>query len=594
MSDNLSPTYFKIVWDQLAACQEESVPVVKVDEDFLSAFGLQSSDFDGDPFQEECVSLNEDLSSNRSVTHSLNPNPSSSSVSADMIPDPQNSCPTRSSSATNNEMPGLEDASVSSPYSNVTESVNENSTTIAATPCGSKEFVSMSNNEVQDFIDNQENVNTLKKTKNDIMKFRRFLETKDETREIHHIDVDQLDEYVANFILSVRKQNGEEYEPTSIRGIVSSLDRKLRRHGYAHSIIAEKTTAFSLTRNALKAKQKSLKRLGKGNKPHKAAPLTDNEINIMYEKNVLGDATPSSLLNTMWLNNMIHFGLRGTKEQYNLQWGDIALNKDSDGQEYLELNERQTKTRSGENMCDVRQVAPKMYENKQSKSRDPVALYKLYAEKRPVAMKAPETPFYIAPRTIPLKHKDDQWYLNQRVGEKKFGGLLKVMAQKAELDSNKNITNHSARKHLVQKLRDSNVAPTDIMHISGHKNIQSILNYSNISEQKQKECSALLSTHVPSAAAESASITHTATTNELTFTESTVAAEASSHHSPATDPGLGSLSTSTTNTTITAGENCYPTHIGSVTVENNSNNMLRSVFYGASLHINTLNVYCNK
>ena len=55
------------------------------------------------------------------------------------------------------------------------------------------------------------------------------------------------------------------------------------------------------------------------------------------------------------------------------------------------------------------------------------------------------------------------------------------MAIEAGFEKTKNISNHSARKHLVQKLRDSNIAPTEIMQITGHKNVQSIINYSEIS-----------------------------------------------------------------------------------------------------------------
>ena len=67
------------------------------------------------------------------------------------------------------------------------------------------------------------------------------------------------------------------------------------------------------------------------------------------------------------------------------------------------------------------------------------------------------------------------------------------MAAAARLESQKRLTNHYTRKHLVQKLRDSGRAPTDIMQISGHKNIQFVLNYSAISENKQKQCSRILS-----------------------------------------------------------------------------------------------------
>jgi integrase len=53
-----------------------------------------------------------------------------------------------------------------------------------------------------------------------------------------------------------------------------------------------------------------------------------------------------------------------------------------------------------------------------------------------------------------------------------------VGGYKAGLDTNKRLTNHSARKYLVQKLKDNNVENTDIMQISGHKSVQSVRNYS--------------------------------------------------------------------------------------------------------------------
>jgi len=132
-----------------------------------------------------------------------------------------------------------------------------------------------------------------------------------------------------------------------------------------------------------------------------------------------------------------------------------------------------------------------MFANHEDPERDPINIYKLYAQKRPVDFSGVDDPFYLAPRTIPVLSKSDQWFTKMKIGEKKMGGLLKTMAADASLDS-KRLTNHSARKHLVKKLRDSGVAPTDIMQISGHKNIQSVLNYSEMSEPKHKECSNIL------------------------------------------------------------------------------------------------------
>ena len=67
-------------------------------------------------------------------------------------------------------------------------------------------------------------------------------------------------------------------------------------------------------------------------------------------------------------------------------WDDVTLNKTADGVEFLEYNERQTKTRTGANVSDVRPFAPKMFATKGSE-KDPVTVYKLSAQKRPYSMK---------------------------------------------------------------------------------------------------------------------------------------------------------------------------------------------------------------
>jgi hypothetical protein len=50
----------------------------------------------------------------------------------------------------------------------------------------------------------------------------------------------------------------------------------------------------------------------------------------------------------------------------------------------------------------------------------------------------------------------------------------------------------SCSKYLVQKLKDNSVEDTDIMQISGHKSVQSVKNYSAISEGKHKRISNVL------------------------------------------------------------------------------------------------------
>jgi hypothetical protein len=57
----------------------------------------------------------------------------------------------------------------------------------------------------------------------------------------------------------------------------------------------------------------------------------------IFKKCFISDS-PKTLLDTVWLNNGIYFGLRGRQDHTNLLWGDIELRQTSQGREYLEFN----------------------------------------------------------------------------------------------------------------------------------------------------------------------------------------------------------------------------------------------------------------
>ena len=70
---------------------------------------------------------------------------------------------------------------------------------------------------------------------------------------------------------------------------------------------------FEQTRKTLQSKQRDLKRKDMGNKPNASATLSKEDIQVLFEKDLLGSYTAEALLNTVWFNNIIHFGLLGCK-----------------------------------------------------------------------------------------------------------------------------------------------------------------------------------------------------------------------------------------------------------------------------------------
>ena len=185
--------------------------------------------------------------------------------------------------------------------------------------------------------------------------------------------------------------------------------------------------------------------------------------------------------------------MRPRKEQRDLCWGDLQLKTDSEGNCFIEFNiERQTKTRTSENPRNIREKKPKMYEDKSNTDRCPVNTYLPYKEHQSTSMMTDESPFYLGvnnenPKPGQMQFKCSPLEVNS------LRSMLKNVIRDSGLETDKKLVNHSTRKHLVQKLVDSDIPPNEIIQITGHKNVHSLNNYSSLSNKKQQQISAVLS-----------------------------------------------------------------------------------------------------
>lgn len=120
--------------------------------------------------------------------------------------------------------------------------------------------------------------------------------------------------------------------------------------------------------------------------------------------------------------------------------------------------------------------------------RCPVATYMEYVKRRPEDMLEADSPFYLG---IVRQVKDGIWYLRQAMGKNTLSEYVKTMCVEAGVQGRK--TNHSARKTTVTALAHEKIPPTQIMQVSGHKNVQSINEYCSASLNQQQEMSHILS-----------------------------------------------------------------------------------------------------
>ena len=101
-------------------------------------------------------------------------------------------------------------------------------------------FLDISDEDLLNFSLENENENTKKKTEYDLKIFTEYLEEIGEHREIETMQFSDLQNILMKFILAVKKKNGQEYEPSSIRAIIQSIDRHLKRNNYGASILHDR------------------------------------------------------------------------------------------------------------------------------------------------------------------------------------------------------------------------------------------------------------------------------------------------------------------------------------------------------------------
>lgn len=302
-----------------------------------------------------------------------------------------------------------------------------------------------------------------------------------------------LDYLLTNFLATMKKANGDPYEPSTINSHWFAIRRHLLDKGYAHDISSDKE--FIKSRKAKVAVLKRIKRDGGGNLPKRASCVTTTEFNSLFDKNVIGDHNPLALVNGIFAIAML-FGTRGQSEVYNRTLGDFMIVTEN-GKKYLTLvRERVSKMSNGTNPRDLRRGMPKLM-SRQDSRKCPVALFEAYVSRRPDGYKGANTPLLLNPLTtnpcLDWTNNQGAWYKRCRMGVNQIGKVVKKMFSDGGVETNgRNISNTSLRKMLATSLLTAKMAPGSIVAMTGHRNVGSLVHYDTLNEQRSNQITDIL------------------------------------------------------------------------------------------------------
>ena len=318
---------------------------------------------------------------------------------------------------------------------------------------------------------------------------------------ILQLTTSELEHWMTKFILEARKRDGSEYTPNTLHHITAGIMRHIRWNGQP-SIDFFKGSEFSEFRASLDSEMKRLQGLGIGTTKKQAEIISEAEEEILWEKGLLGDGTPKSLLNTIIFYNGLYFALRSGKEHRQLRFSSyqIKVIEQPGKRPFLRYTEDTSKNHPGG--IKGRKITPKVVDhhaNTENTERCFVTLFKKYCELCP-KITPPSNAFYLQPLKSPTS---TTWYGSQPLGHCTLGSTVARLCKLGGIQGYK--TNHSLRATVTSRMYHADVEEQIFMERTGYRSLEGVRSYKRTSDNQRQALSDLLNRPDASIASDSTS-----------------------------------------------------------------------------------------
>ena len=238
-------------------------------------------------------------------------------------------------------------------------------------------------------------------------------------------------------------------------------------------------------RVALDGEMKRLRASGLGVKKRQAEPITIEEENLLWEKGVLGDGDPQTLIDTILFLCGIHFALRSGQEHRDLKISQFEVQVDQDGATYLLYTENISKNNQGRlTHRKIKQKTVPCYRNISNPERCLVRKFQKYLAHRPADC---DDIFYLTSLKLP---RDDTWYSKLPIRHNTLSKTVARLCCSAGITGFK--TNHSLRVTTATHLFHSGADEQLIMSHTRHRSIDGVRTYKRESKDQKRSMSSVL------------------------------------------------------------------------------------------------------
>ena len=291
-----------------------------------------------------------------------------------------------------------------------------------------------------------------------------------------------VDDWLAAFILEVRRVDGDFYPGSTLKNILPALFRVMKGNLGARNIVSfiEKSSQeryYPRLHGALDRQLRLLRCNGIGLQKKRTEVITPQIEQKLWDDGILGLHSPSSLLNAVFYLNGKNFHLRGVQEQATLRFSQLLRFTNPDRYVYYEHGSKNHS--GGLNDPSEGKVVPIAAIQT---PRCHVAVLDFYFSKLPPLAVQSDSLFYMKP--LPFTPMGPRpWFWDEPCPKNRLRTMVKTMMTEANITGN--FTNHSLRATGTTALFDSGTPEAIIQKRTGHRSLTALRMYKRVTPKQE-------------------------------------------------------------------------------------------------------------